>query len=58
MPLIYIELGRPRDFIKGGLNLIVGMLLIYKQSSINTLNYLILTVITTLLTFYKVSWST
>ena len=54
MPLIYIELGRPRDFIKGGLNLVIGMLLIYKQSSINTLNYLILIVINTLLTFYIV----
>jgi hypothetical protein len=42
MPLIYIELGRPRDFIKGGLNLVIGMLLIYKQNSFNTLNYLIL----------------
>ena len=31
MPLIYIELGRPRDFIKGGLNLVIGMLLIYNQ---------------------------
>ena len=54
MPLIYIELGRPRDFIKGGLNLVIGMLLIYKQNSFNTLNYLIFTVITTLLTFYIV----
>ena len=41
MPLIYIELGRPRDFIKGGLNLVIGMLLIYKKNSFNTLNYLI-----------------
>ena len=54
MPLIYIELGRPRDFIKGGLNLVIGMLLIYKQNSFNTLNYLIFSVITTLLTFYIV----
>ena len=54
MPLIYVELGRPRDFIKGGFNLVIGMLLIYKQSSFNTLNYLILSVITTLLTFYIV----
>ena len=51
MPLIYIELGRPRDFIKGGLNLVIGMLLIYKQNSFNTLNYLIFSVITTLLIF-------
>ena len=54
MPLIYIELGRPRDFIKGGFNIVIGMLLIYKQNSFNSLYSLILTVITTLLTFYIV----
>ncbi len=55
MPLIYIELGRPRDFIKGGLNLFIGMLLIFfKQNSFNTLYSSIFTVITTLLIFYVV----
>ena len=52
MPLIYIELGRPRDFIKGGFNLVIGMLLIFKQSSFNTLYSSIFIVITTLITFY------
>ena len=54
MPLIYLELGRPRDFIKGGLNLVIGMLLIFKHNIFNTLYSSILTVITTLLTFYIV----
>ena len=54
MPLIYIELGRPRDFIKGGLNLVIGMLLIFKQNSVNNLYSSIFTVITTLMTFYIV----
>ena len=54
MPLIYIELGRPRDFIKGGLNLVIGMLLIFKQNSVNNLYSSIFTVITTLLIFYVV----
>ena len=54
MPLIYIELGRPRDFIKGGLNLVIGMLLIFKHNSFDTLNYSIFTVITALLTFYLI----
>ena len=54
MPLIYIELGRPRDFIKGGFNLVIGMLLIYKQNSFDSLYSSILTVITSLLTFYLV----
>ena len=39
MPLLYIELGRPRDFIKGGLNLVIGMLLILKHTNFDTLNY-------------------
>ena len=54
MPLIYIELGRPRDFIKGGLNLVIGMLLIFKQNSVNTLYSSILIVITLLFIFYLV----
>ena len=54
MPLIYIELGRPRDFIKGGFNLVIGMLLIYKQNSFNTLYSSIFTFITALLIFYVV----
>ena len=54
MPLIYIELGRPRDFIKGGLNLVIGVLLIFKQNSVNNLYSSIFTVITTLLIFYVV----
>ena len=54
MPLIYIELGRPRDFIKGGLNLLIGILLIFKQNSINTLSSSIVAVLTSLLTFYMV----
>ena len=54
MPLLYIELGRPRDFIKGGLNLVIGMLLIFKHNNFETLNYSIFTVITILLTFYLI----
>ena len=52
MPLIYIELGRPRDFIKGGLNLVIGMLLIVKHNSFHTLYSSIFTFITVLLTFF------
>ena len=54
MPLIYIELGRPRDFIKGGLNLFIGMLLIFKHNSFDTLYSYVFIVITTLLIFYVV----
>ncbi|MDC3118166.1 hypothetical protein OA503_00685 [Prochlorococcus sp. AH-716-K03] len=52
MPILYIELGRPRDFIKGGLNLVIGMLLILKHNTFDTVNYSIFTVMTALLTFY------
>ena len=54
MPLIYIELGRPRDFIKGGLNLVIGMLLILKHNNVDTFYSSIIIVITILLTFYIV----
>lgn len=54
MPLIYIELGRPRDFIKGGLNLVIGMLLLFKHNGFDTLYSSNFTVITILLTFYLV----
>ena len=54
MPLTYIELGRPKDFIKGGLNLIIGMLLIFKHNSFDTLYFSIFTVITSLIIFFIV----
>ena len=31
IPIIYIELGRPKDLIKSGLNLIIGFILIIKN---------------------------
>ena len=52
MPLLYIELGRPRDLIKGGLNLVIGMLLLVKHNVFDTLYSLIFTLITLLLAFY------
>jgi len=54
MPLIYIELGRSRDFIKGSLNLVIGMLLIVKHNVFDPLYYSILIAITILLTSYVV----
>ena len=54
MPLIYLEFGRPRDLIKGGLNLFIGMLLILKHNSFDALHSSIFTVITSLLSFYLV----
>ncbi len=54
IPLIYIELGRPRDLIKAGFNLVIGMLLLVKKNVFDYLYSSILIVITTLFIFYLV----
>ncbi len=54
IPLIYIELGRPRDLIKAGLNLVIGMLLLLKKNVFEGVYSSILIVITTLFIFYLV----
>ncbi len=54
IPLIYIELGRPRDLIKAGFNLILGMLLLVNKSIFDRTYSLILIVMTLLFTFYLV----
>ena len=54
MPLLYIELGRPRDFIKGGLNLVIGMFLLIKHNVFDNLYPSVLIFITILLTSYLV----
>ena len=53
-PLIFIELGRPRDLIKAGLNLVIGMLLLLKYKILDGLFSSILFVITILFIFYLV----
>jgi len=52
IPLIYIELGRPRDFIKGGLNLIISMVLLIKHEVFETLYFSVLIIVTLLLNLY------
>ena len=52
--LLYIELGRPRDLIKAGLNFIIGMILIVNKSIINSLNFLLLIVFSILVSFYLI----
>ena len=54
IPLIYIELGRPKDFIKAGLNFVIGMILIVKDRTYNNFYSSILVFITILFTFYMV----
>ena len=54
VPLIYLELGRPKDFIKAFLNLLIGLILIIKNQSIDESLFLILLFITVLIGSYLV----
>ena len=54
IPLIYIELGRPRDFIKAGINLFISMFLLIKHNIFDRLYTSILIAITILFIFYLV----
>ena len=35
VPIIYLELGKPKDLIKAFLNLLIGLILIIKNKTIN-----------------------
>ena len=52
VPIIYLELGRPKDLIKAFLNLLVGLILIIKNKSIDQSFFLIFLLITLLFVFY------
>ena len=54
IPLIYIELGRAKDFIKAGLNLVIGMILLFKNNFFDGVYSSILIFITILFIFYLV----
>ena len=54
IPLIYIEVGRPKDFIKAGLNLLIGTTLIIKNKVFENSYSVIYLLITILFIFYLV----
>ena len=54
VPLIYLELGRPKDLIKSFLNLSIGFILIIKNKTINQSLFVILLLITVLVFMYVV----
>ena len=54
IPLIYIELGRPKDFLKAGLNLLIGIVLIIKNKVFENYFPWIYLLITILFIFYVV----
>ena len=57
VPLIYLELGRPKDFIKAFLNLLIGLILIIKNKTIDELFFLIFFLLTILVVLYVVELS-
>ena len=54
VPLIYLELGRPKDLIKSFLNLLIGFILIIKNKTIDELFFVIFLLLTVLVILYLV----
>ena len=52
VPIIYLELGKPRDLIKAFLNLIIGLILIIKNKTIDEPFFIIFLILTVLVIFY------
>ena len=52
VPLIYLELGKPKDLIKAFLNLLIGLILIIKNKSIDESFFLIFLLLTVVVIFY------
>jgi len=54
VPIIYLELGRPKDLIKAFLNLLIGLILIIKNKTLDESFFVILLFLTVLVIFYLV----
>ena len=54
VPLIYLELGRPKDLIKAFLNLSIGFILIIKNRTINESFFVIFLLLTLLVFMYLI----
>lgn len=54
VPIIYLELGRPKDLIKAFLNLLIGFILIIKNKTIDELFFIIFLLLTGLVFLYLV----
>ena len=52
VPIIYIELGKPKDLIKAFLNLLIGLILIIKNKTTNESFNIIILLLTILFGFY------
>jgi len=54
VPIIYLELGKPKDLIKAFLNLLIGLILITKNKTLDESFFVILLFLTVLVIFYLV----
>ena len=54
VPLIYLELGRPKDLIKAFLNLLIGFVLIIQNKTIDESFFVIFLLLTVLVIFYLI----
>ena len=52
IPLIYLEVGRPKDLIKAFLNLLIGIILIIKNKFFDNSFFVMLILVTALIVFY------
>ena len=54
VPIIYLELGKPKDLIKAFLNLLIGLILIIKNKALDESSFVIVLFLTVLVIFYLV----
>jgi len=54
VPIIYLELGKPKDLIKAFLNLLIGLILIIKNKTIDESFFVIFLFLTVLVILYLV----
>ena len=54
VPIIYLELGKPKDLIKAFLNLLIGLILIIKHKTLDESFFVIFFFLTVLVIFYLV----
>ena len=54
VPIVYLELGRPKDLIKAFLNLLIGLILIIKHKTLDESFFVIFLFLTVLVIFYLV----
>jgi len=52
VPLIYLELGKPKDLIRAFLNLLIGLILIFKNKTLDESFFVIFLFLTVLVIFY------